>query len=205
MYIEVTSPPSSEKQFYWAEVDHLASTLRKKNNFRLNFTSETLLVNRYCGMVYRKSSIFLQLKIAFHYVYYILKDKEKYCFTSYYFKMIRDKNSQFTYWIVSRCGINYQIMSNRIGIALSCTLSKSKALTNFKTRMITWARNQSVFNFFISLHCAQAASQQRERKLINKNCTQSSTDIINNVVIHRHKWWRGILNYFIGKVRGKIL
>lgn len=201
----MTAPPSSWKKFSWAEVDHLASTKRKKNNFRLIFNSETLRVKRYCGMVYRKNRIFLQLKIPFHNVYYILKYKEKYYFTSYYFKMIRDKNSRFTYWIVSRCRINYQILSNRIGIALSCTLSKSKALTNFKTRMITWATNQSVFNFFISLHCAQSASQQRERKLINKNCTQSSTDIINNVVIHRHKRWRGILNCFIRKVRGKIL
>lgn len=43
MFVVMTSPPfSSEKPFLWAEVDHLASMLRKRNPLRPNCNSNTL-------------------------------------------------------------------------------------------------------------------------------------------------------------------
>lgn len=45
MFVMMTSPPfSSEKPFLWAEADHLASTLRKRNPLRLNCNSKALPV-----------------------------------------------------------------------------------------------------------------------------------------------------------------
>jgi len=41
--------------------------------------------------------------------------------------------------------------------------------------------------FFSNLYFAVADSQQSEKKLIHKNCSQSSAEIIKNVGLHIYK------------------
>lgn len=109
--------------------------------------------------------------------------------------------SKFKMW--KKC----QMMSNSAVITLNFTFSKIQTTQNYENKCEYTSKKKNRQGLVSSVVCTLhwlvvnreniSWKKKEKRKCVPKNCSQSSANVINNIDMYRHKWWRGILLYNI--------